>query len=128
MLQLLYNKYLIPTCYEKHTVKITFLLLTVILFTFCSNEEVIDKKIVSTKDSPVAIGPYSQGIVAGGFLFTSGQLPIHPITGEVPATIEEQTKQVLDNLKAIIEAAGSNMENIVKCTVYPLNLFILFIF
>ena len=82
----------------------------------------MNKVIVSTKNSPAAIGPYNQGIVAGGFLFTSGQLPIHPVTGEVPASIEEQTKQVLDNLKAIIEAAGSNLENVVKCTVYLQNI------
>lgn len=78
----------------------------------------MSKKIISTDKSPGAIGPYNQGIVSGGFLFTSGQLPIHPVTGEVPSTIEAQTIQVLDNLKAIIEAAGSTMENVVKCNVY----------
>lgn len=82
----------------------------------------MSKKLISTDKSPAAIGPYNQGIVANGFLFTSGQLPIHPITGEVPLTIEEQTIQVLDNLKAIIEAAGSTMENVVKCTVYIQNM------
>ncbi len=76
------------------------------------------KKIINTENSPAAIGPYNQGIVAGGFLFTSGQLPINPQTGEVPSTIKEQTIQVLDNLKAIIEAAGSTIEKVVKCTVY----------
>jgi len=78
----------------------------------------MNKSIITTKNSPAAIGPYNQGVVAGGFLFTSGQLPIHPVTGEVPSTIEEQTKQVLENLKGIIEEAGSNLENVVKCTVY----------
>lgn len=78
----------------------------------------MDKKIISTEKSPAAIGPYNQGIVAGGVLYTSGQLPIHPVTGEVPAGIEAQTVQVLDNLKAIIEAAGSSMEKVVKCNVY----------
>lgn len=82
----------------------------------------MSKKIISTENSPAAIGPYNQGIVANGFLFTSGQLPIHPVTGEVPPTIEEQTVQVLDNLKAIIEAAGTTMENVVKCTVYIQNM------
>jgi 2-iminobutanoate/2-iminopropanoate deaminase len=82
----------------------------------------MSKKIISTKNSPAAIGPYNQGIIANGFLFTSGQLPIHPVTGEVPPTIEEQTVQVLDNLKAIIEAAGTTMENVVKCTVYIQNM------
>ncbi len=76
------------------------------------------KKIISTEKSPAAIGPYNQGIVAGGVLYTSGQLPIHPKTGEVPSTIEEQTAQVLENLKAIVEAAGTTMNNVVKCTVY----------
>jgi 2-iminobutanoate/2-iminopropanoate deaminase len=78
----------------------------------------MNKKIISTDKSPAAIGPYNQGIVAGGVLYTSGQLPIHPVTGEVPASIEEQTAQVLENLKAIVEAAGATMENVVKCTVY----------
>jgi len=82
----------------------------------------MSKKIISTENSPAAIGPYNQGIIANGFLFTSGQLPIHPVTGEVPPTIEEQTVQVLDNLKAIIEAAGTTMENVVKCTVYIQNM------
>lgn len=77
---------------------------------------------ISTNKSPGAIGPYNQGIVAGGFLFTSGQLPIHPETGNVAATIEEQTVQVLDNLKAIIDEAGTSLENIVKCTVYLQNM------
>jgi 2-iminobutanoate/2-iminopropanoate deaminase len=82
----------------------------------------MSKTSISTENSPAAIGPYNQGIVANGFLFTSGQLPIHPVTGEVPATIEEQTVQVLDNLKAIIEAAGTTMEKVVKCTVYIQNM------
>ena len=76
------------------------------------------KKIISTEKAPAAIGPYSQGIVAGGLLFTSGQLPIHPVTGKVPATVEEQTIQVLDNLKAVVEAAGLTLRNVVKTTVY----------
>jgi 2-iminobutanoate/2-iminopropanoate deaminase len=78
----------------------------------------MSKKIISTENSPAAIGPYNQGIVAGGFLFTSGQLPIHPLTGVVPPTIEEQTVQVFENLKAIVEEAGITMKNVVKCTVY----------
>lgn len=77
---------------------------------------------ISTNKSPGAIGPYNQGIVAGGFLFTSGQLPIHPESGILAATIEEQTVQVLENLKAIIEASGSNMGKVVKCTVYLQNM------
>lgn len=82
----------------------------------------MNKRIVKTDKSPGAIGPYNQGNIAGEFLFTSGQLPIHPVTGEVPQTIEKQTVQVLENLKAIIEAAGSTMEKVVKCTVYLQNM------
>jgi 2-iminobutanoate/2-iminopropanoate deaminase len=82
----------------------------------------MEKIIINTQNSPAAIGPYNQGIVAGGFLFTSGQLPIHPVSGDVPSGIEAQTVQVLDNLKAIIEAAGSNLEKVVKCTVYITNM------
>ena len=82
----------------------------------------MSKKIICTDKAPGAIGPYNQGIVAGGFLFTSGQLPINPVTGIVAPTIEEQTIQVLDNLKAIIEAAGCTLEKVVKCTVYLQNM------
>jgi len=94
-----------------------------VLFLFlisCSrdNAVIVSKKIISTENSPAAIGPYNQGIVAAGFLFTSGQLPIHPQTGEIPETIEEQTMLVLENLKAIINEAGSSLDNVVKCTVY----------
>jgi 2-iminobutanoate/2-iminopropanoate deaminase len=78
----------------------------------------MNKKIVSTTKAPGVIGPFNQGIIAGNLLFTSGQLPMHPETGEVPAGIEAQTIQVLDNLKAIIEAAGASLERVVKTTVY----------
>lgn len=78
----------------------------------------MQRTIVQTKHAPGAIGPYNQGIVVGDLLFTSGQLPMHPETGEVPSGIEAQTVQVLDNLKAIIEAAGSNMTQVVKATLY----------
>ena len=80
------------------------------------------KKIISTNNAPCAIGPYNQGIVAGGFLFTSGQLPIDPKTGNVASTIEEQTSQVLDNIKAIVEAVGISLENVVKVTFYLKNM------
>jgi 2-iminobutanoate/2-iminopropanoate deaminase len=81
----------------------------------------MEKAIIKTEKSPAAIGPYNQGTVAGGFLFTSGQLPINPVTGQVPLTIEEQTVQVMENLKAIIEEAGSSMDKVMKCTVYLQN-------
>ena len=77
------------------------------------------KKILSTKDAPQAIGPYSQGTEAYNFVFTSGQLPLDPATGDfVPGGIKEQTRQSLINVKAILETAGTSMDNAMKLTVF----------
>lgn len=77
------------------------------------------KKQVQTDKAPKAIGPYSQGIVANGFVFCSGQIPIDPATGELnTGTIEEQTRLVLKNVSAVLEAAGSSTDDCVKCTVF----------
>jgi len=77
------------------------------------------KKQVQTDKAPKAIGPYSQGIVANGFVFCSGQIPIDPATGEITAvTIEDQTRQVLKNVGAVLEAAGSSLDEAVKTTVF----------
>ncbi len=77
------------------------------------------RKIVSTKAAPAAIGPYSQGNILGNLLFTSGQVPLDPTTGEIVGkTIEEQTKQVFENLKAILEEAGSSLDKVLKTTVF----------
>lgn len=76
------------------------------------------KKAVSTTNAPAAIGPYSQGIDAGSLVFTSGQLPLDPATGLMPATVEEQARQSLKNVKAVLEAAGSSMDKVVKTTVF----------
>ena len=76
------------------------------------------KTVISTEKAPAAIGPYSQGIQAGSLIITSGQLPIDPATGAFPATIEEQTRQSLTNCKAVLEAAGAAMENVIKTTVF----------
>ena len=77
------------------------------------------KKIISSSDAPKAIGPYSQGIEANGFVFISGQLPINPDTGKIEATdITGQTYQVMKNVKAILAAAGCTMEDVVKNTVF----------
>ncbi|WP_138203098.1 RidA family protein [Haloimpatiens lingqiaonensis] len=78
----------------------------------------MNKSVISTNAAPGAIGPYSQGIKIGELVYTSGQLPIDPKTGEMPATIEEQTKQSLENVKAILEAAGSDLSKVVKTTVF----------
>lgn len=78
-----------------------------------------DINAIQTKDAPTAIGPYSQAIKAGNLLFCSGQIPINPKSGEMVLTsIEEETKQVLNNLLAVVRAAGGKTENIVKTTVY----------
>ena len=76
------------------------------------------KTIISTAKAPAAIGPYSQGIKAGSLIITSGQLPIDPATGAFPEGIQEQTKQSLTNVKAILEAAGLTMDSVVKTTVF----------
>jgi 2-iminobutanoate/2-iminopropanoate deaminase len=71
--------------------------------------------VIYTPDAPAAIGPYSQAIVAGGLVFTSGQIPINPATGNVEAvTIEEQTEQVCKNISAVLAASGSSLEKVVK--------------
>ena len=77
------------------------------------------KKTIETNQAPKAIGPYSQGISANGFVFTSGQLALNPFTGEfVGEEIKEQTRQSLNNVKAILEAAGLTMDQVVKTTVF----------
>jgi 2-iminobutanoate/2-iminopropanoate deaminase len=77
------------------------------------------KKQVQTDKAPKAIGPYSQGIIANGFVFCSGQIPIDPATGElVTGTIDDQTRRVLKNLGAVLEAAGSSYDDVVKTTVF----------
>lgn len=73
---------------------------------------------ISTNNAPSAIGPYSQAVKMENLLFVSGQLPIHPDTNEMPETIEEQTKQSLENVKAILEAAGSDLNHVVKTLVF----------
>ena len=77
------------------------------------------KQVIATKDAPEAIGPYSQAIKTGGMVFCSGQIPIDPATGEfVSNDVVEQTEQVLKNLSAVLEAAGTSLGNVVKTTVF----------
>jgi 2-iminobutanoate/2-iminopropanoate deaminase len=76
-------------------------------------------KVVQTTAAPAAIGPYSQGMISGNLVFTSGQIPITAGTGEVVGTgIAEQTEQVIKNLAAVLKAAGSSLENVVKTTCF----------
>lgn len=76
------------------------------------------KTAIATSAAPGAIGPYSQAIDAGAFVFASGQLPINPATGEMPTGITAQTEQSLANVKAVLEAVGLTMANVVKTTVF----------
>lgn len=76
------------------------------------------KQYIYTDAAPKAIGPYSQGVKGNGFLFVSGQIPVNPLSGEMPETIQEQTLQVLKNVKAILEAGGSSLDKIVEATVF----------
>ena len=77
------------------------------------------KEIISTENAPGAIGPYSQAVKTGGMVFCSGQIPIDVTTGEfVSSDIAEQTEQVLKNLSAVLEAAGSDLNDVVKTTVF----------
>lgn len=84
------------------------------------------KKVISTKNAPAAIGPYSQAIQVSETLFVSGQLPINPATGTIESDdIKEQTKQSFANIKAILKESGFSMEDVVKTTVFlaDINLF-----
>ena len=76
------------------------------------------KQKINTEKAPAAIGPYSQGVKAGGLVLTSGQLPIDPSTGEFPKGIENQTRQSLENCKSVLAAAGMSMDKVVKTNVY----------
>jgi 2-iminobutanoate/2-iminopropanoate deaminase len=79
----------------------------------------LSKQVISTPNAPAAIGPYSQAVRAGNLVFVSGQIPLDPATGQlVGGDIGVQTEQVLENLAAILEAAGSSLAQVVKATVY----------
>jgi 2-iminobutanoate/2-iminopropanoate deaminase len=81
------------------------------------------RKIISTNKAPAAIGPYAQANIFGNMVFTSGQIPLNPETAEiVGTTIEEQTRQVLTNIKNLLEASGSSMEKVLKTTVFIKNM------
>jgi 2-iminobutanoate/2-iminopropanoate deaminase len=93
-------------------------------FAFCliNNKfkgETIVKEIIATENAPGAIGPYSQAVKTGNLVFCSGQIPIDPKTGEfISDDVAEQTEQVLKNLGAVLAAAGTNLNNVVKTTVF----------
>lgn len=81
------------------------------------------KKIIFTENAPAPIGPYNQAVLKGNTLYTSGQIAINPKTGElVTATIEAETTQIMENMKAVLEAAGMTFENVVKTTIFIMNM------
>lgn len=81
------------------------------------------KQIIQTNNAPQAIGPYSQAVMANGTLYVSGQIPVLPATGAIVSdTVEEQTRQVLENVKAVVEAAGLTLNDVVKTSVFIKNM------
>ena len=80
------------------------------------------KKVVSTEKAPAALGPYSQANIVGNLVFTSGMVPINPADGTIPADVKAQAAQSLNNVKAVLEAAGSSMDNVFKTTVFIKNM------
>ena len=83
----------------------------------------MSKEIISTKNAPQAIGPYSQAVKTGNLMFISGQIPLNPETGDlVSGSIEDEANQVIKNIKSICEAAGNSLEDIVKITIFLTDL------
>ena len=82
----------------------------------------MEKKVIVSEKSPAAIGPYSQAIEYNGLIYTSGVIGVNPATGEVGATIEEQTTQVFENLKGLLADAGSSLDQAIKTTVFIKNM------
>jgi 2-iminobutanoate/2-iminopropanoate deaminase len=81
------------------------------------------KQVITTADAPAAIGPYSQAIRVGNLVFTSGQIPLHPQTGDIVGeTAAEQARQVLQNLQAVLQAAGASLQQVVKTTIFLTDL------
>ena len=76
------------------------------------------REVIHTNNAPGAIGPYSQGIIVGDSVYTSGQIPINPATGVMETDIKLATKQSMENVKAILEAAGTSLENVVKTSIF----------
>jgi 2-iminobutanoate/2-iminopropanoate deaminase len=89
------------------------------LYEYGGSMSPVEKQTITTEQAPKAIGPYSVGVKAGNFLFTAGQLGLDPVTGSiVPGGVEAETRQALNNLRAILEAAGVSWGNVVKTTVF----------
>ena len=99
----------------------TISVLSTLIFSKEPNQ--MTKEIISTENAPQAIGPYSQAVKAGNLIFISGQVPLNPKTGDlVTESIEDQARQVLDNVKSICEAAGQSLDDIVKISIFLTDL------
>jgi 2-iminobutanoate/2-iminopropanoate deaminase len=97
---------------------LSLLLAAVLLVSTASLTFAAERVLVAPQKAPKAVGPYSQGIVADDFVFTSGQLPLNPDTNKMPEGIEAQARQSLDNVKAVLEAGGSSLDKTVKVTIF----------
>ncbi len=82
----------------------------------------MQKNIIKTANAPEPIGPYSQAVECNGILYCSGQIPVDPVSGDIPSTLESQTHQVLANLKAVLNEAGAELEQVLKTTVFLTDL------
>ncbi len=82
------------------------------------SDPTMSRRAIASEDAPAALGPYSQAIVAGGFVFCSGTAGVDPITGDIPPGIEAQTEQALQNLSAVLAAAGASLADLVKTTIF----------
>jgi len=104
--------------------RVAFLLMFSIFFLLSTiSGGKMEKKIVFTEKAPKPIGPYSQAIIAGNLIFTAGQIPIDPATNQVvQGDIKEQTRRVLENLRAILESVGATFDDVVKVTIYMKDL------
>ncbi len=80
------------------------------------------REIIATEDAPKAVGPYSQAVRSGNILFVSGQLPLDPDTGTMPEGAADQARQSMENIKAILEAAGSGMDRVLRCGIFLANM------
>jgi 2-iminobutanoate/2-iminopropanoate deaminase len=104
--------------------RVAFLLMFSIFFLLSTiSGGKMEKKVVFTEKAPKPIGPYSQAIIAGNLIFTAGQIPIDPATNQVvQGDIKEQTRRVLENLRAILESVGATFDDVVKVTIYMKDL------
>lgn len=82
----------------------------------------MNREIISTTNAPSAIGPYSQGVKVGNIIYTSGQIPVDPQTGELETDIKKATKRSMENVKAILAEAGTTLDNIIKTTIFLKNM------